>query len=265
METLRLYQVDAFTHHVFGGNPAAVVPLTHWLPDEQLQAIATENNLSETAFFLPETEEGWPLRWFTPAAEVRLCGHATLATAHVLFQEIGYTKPRITFTTLSGPLYVERLEEGYRMDFPADPPELLEASGALTQQALGQAVVELYSGKDDLLVILDGETAVRNCSPDFGLLSRIEKRGVIVTARGKEVDFVSRCFYPRFGINEDPVTGSAHTLMTPYWAEKLGQDTLVARQLSARQGDLVCHQQGERVWLDGQAVTFLRGQIVVPG
>lgn len=261
---LRLYQVDAFHHQVLKGNPAAVIPLHKWLPDEQLQAIAQENNLSETAYFLPpDSSTGLiALRWFTPNKEVRLCGHATLATAHVLFTEIGMPKAEISFSTLSGPLQVSRQGEmgNYRMNFPADHPTPTDVSPLLVE-SIGYTPEEVYAGKDDLLTILPSEAALVELSPNFSTLAQLEVRGLIVSAPGDDVDFVSRCFYPRYGINEDPVTGSAHTLMTPYWAKRLGKTELSATQISKRQGLLKCHYHGERVWLDGQAVTYLRGEV----
>jgi PhzF family phenazine biosynthesis protein len=263
---LRIYQVDAFHHEVLRGNPAAVIPLDHWLPDERLLAIAAENNLSETAFFLPADPAtgAMPLRWFTPRGEVRLCGHATLATAHVLFTEIGVRTPRIQFATLSGRLEVERLASPgtYQMDFPADQPAAVPEPDLL-RQALGVSPEEVYAGKDDLLVIVDTAATVRQLEPRFELLAKIEKRGVIVSAPGVAEDFVSRCFYPNYGIPEDPVTGSAHTLLTPYWSERLEKPALRARQLSQREGLLACRLQGDRVLLKGQAVTYLRGMIFI--
>lgn len=257
---LRIYQVDAFHHELLRGNPAAIIPLDKWLTDEKLQAIAGENNLSETAFFLPEENGAIPLRWFTPNKEVRLCGHATLASAHVLFQEIGLTTPTIRFSSLSGILEVERLEKGYRLNFPADTGASVSIPPGL-ESALGISITAAIQGNDDLLVITDSQTKIAGMTPDFNALQEYEVRGIIVSAPGDEVDFVSRCFYPRYGINEDPVTGSAHTLMTPYWAKKLGKSTLEARQISQREGILRCTLQGDRVLLEGQAITYLRGQI----
>lgn len=258
-DTLRIYQVDAFHHQVLRGNPAAVMPLAQWLPDATLQAIAQENNLSETAFFLPETDGFIPLRWFTPVQEVKLCGHATLATAHVLFQEIGYPKPRLAFQTLSGPLYVERMDGGgYRMDFPADyglptplPPGL--------EAAVGLPVLATLMGKEDLLAIVATEAEVRQVQPDMTYIRGMGTRGLLVSAPGDTVDFVSRCFFPQYGIDEDPVTGSAHTLMATYWAATLRKNRLTACQVSARQGLLTCTVAADRVLLEGQAVTYMRG------
>lgn len=258
---LRIYQVDAFHHEVLRGNPAAVIPLDKWLDDDKLQAIAQENNLSETAFFLPEQDGVMPLRWFTPNKEVRLCGHATLATAHVLFAEIGITAPSIRFQTLSGTLTVERLEKGYRMDFPADFGQPIAAPAGLAE-ALGTDCSITIEGKDDVMVVLASKQEVAQLQPDFNALLNIPKvRGVIVSAPGEEVDFVSRCFFPKYAINEDPVTGSAHTLMTPYWADRLAKKKLSAWQISTRKGILGCELRNDRVLLEGQASTYLRGQI----
>ncbi|WP_367388780.1 PhzF family phenazine biosynthesis protein [Lewinella sp. LCG006] len=257
---LRIYQVDAFHHELLRGNPAAVIPLDKWLSDEKLQAIAGENNLSETAFFLPEENGAIPLRWFTPNKEVRLCGHATLASAHVLFQEIGLTGKIIRFSSLSGILEVERLEKGYRLNFPADEGTPVSIPSNL-ESALGVSIKEAILGNDDLLIITDSQAQIAGMAPDFNALQEYDVRGIIVSAPGDEVDFVSRCFYPRFGINEDPVTGSAHTLMTPYWAKKLGKSLMEAHQISPRKGILRCTLQGDRVLLEGQASTYLRGQI----
>ena len=257
----RIYQIDAFHHEVLRGNPAAVIPLERWLPDEQLQAIAQENNLSETAFFLPEENGAFPLRWFTPNKEVSLCGHATLASAHALFAEIGITQPVIHFSTLSGKLSVEKLKQGYRMDFPADIGKEITSPEGLAE-ALGTNIQQTLQGRDDLLVILDNQAELAALRPNFNALEQVpHQRGVIVSAPGEEVDFVSRCFYPKYAVNEDPVTGSAHTLMTPYWAQRLGKQELSARQISQREGILQCTLKGDRVLLEGQARTYLRGQV----
>lgn len=203
-----------------------------------------------------------PLRWFTPGGEVRLCGHATLATAHVLFTEIGLRTPRIAFSTLSGTLSVTRLEQPntYQMNFPVDKPAATPVPDALPA-AIGLPWQAVYKGSDDFLVILAHEEELRSLNPRMDLLQAVDARGVIVSAPGTKDDFVSRCFYPRYGIPEDPVTGSAHTLLTPYWAAQLGKDVLTARQLSAREGILQCTLAQDRVLLQGQAVTYLRGMI----
>lgn len=256
--SLNVYQVDAFTDRLFSGNPAAVVPLDAWLPDELMQAIALENNLSETAFIVPRDED-FELRWFTPAVEVDLCGHATLATAHVLFRHLNYTKPGIVFHTRSGPLTVERSGQGYRMDFPVDDIRQIEVPAAL-EQALGCPVLEAWQGRNDMMAVLGSQETVTRLNPNMEALIQLGGRGFIATAPGKEADFVSRCFFPNAGVDEDPVTGSAHTTMTPYWAARLGKTRLEARQLSARGGALLCMLEGKRVLLEGEAVTYLKGQ-----
>lgn len=257
---LTQYQIDAFSPTIFSGNPAAVVPLSEWLPDTLLQAIAAENNLSETAFFAPEGE-GWRLRWFTPVAEVDLCGHATLASAHVLFQHLGVTAERILFHTRSGELTVRRDGDRLEMDFPArsstpciPPDDLL--------QGLGHPPLEVLAS-DDYIAVYASEAEIRALMPDMAALARLDRRGVIVTAPGDTADFVSRFFGPKFGIPEDPVTGSAHCELMPYWARRLGHDRLRAFQCSARGGELDCTLVGERVRLAGQACTFMVAQIFV--
>lgn len=259
-----LYQVDAFADQLFKGNPAAVVPLDHWLPDETMQAVARENNLSETAFFFFNGED-YQLRWFTPTKEVKLCGHATLATAHVLSQHLGKQSPgTITFQTLSGLLTVRRNRNGwYTMNFPADSIEETPAPAAL-KKALNLTPKETYKGSEDLLVILEDQDAVEQLSPDFRKLQDLDYRGIIVSAPGRETDFASRCFFPNYGIDEDPVTGSAHTTLTVYWAKKLEKTELTAVQCSARSGTLRCQMLDERVEISGQAITYGEGIINVP-
>lgn len=257
---LNIYQVDAFSDHVFGGNPAAVVPLTAWLDDALLQNIALENNLSETAFFVPQGGD-YELRWFTPLKEVDLCGHATLATAHVILDVLGHAEPSVAFHTRSGKLTVERHGQLLRMNFPAIPLEPCEMP-ALLAEALGQTPQEVRAA-DDYLAVFADEATVRTLAPDFTLLSQLDRRGVIVTAPGKEYDFVSRFFVPKYGVPEDPVTGSAHCKLAPYWAARLGKTVLHARQVSKRGGDVHCELQGERVLLSGQAVLFMQGEITI--
>jgi PhzF family phenazine biosynthesis protein len=261
---LPIYQVDAFTDAVFAGNPAAILPLQEWLPDEVMQNIAMENQLSETAFFVSEGGT-YALRWFTPVSEVDLCGHATLAAAHVLFRELHAATGEVKFETRSGTLAVEQVESGYRMDFPAD--ELRKFENDEVAAALGAPVMDLYRGKEDFLAVVAGEQVVRGLRPDFHRIAGLEARGVIVTARADvagDFDFVSRCFFPKYGIDEDPVTGSAHTSMMPYWGEKLNQTALRAAQISARGGRIDVELIGDRVALSGNAVTFLRGEIELP-
>lgn len=258
---LNLFQVDAFTDHLFGGNPAAVCPLEEWLPDKTLQNIAMENNLAETAFFVKKNDL-FAIRWFTPLVEVDLCGHATLASAHVIFHHLDWDRPSISFMSRSGMLVVTRKGDMITLNFPsddihpADPPEGLLAS-------LNVTPLETFAGKTDLMLILDSQKAVELIEPDFGLMKRSGGRGVIVTARGEEVDFVSRFFAPQVGVDEDPVTGSAHTTLAPYWSIKLRKSDLTAIQLSRRKGRLWCRYLGDRVEITGKAITYLTGQIVI--
>ena len=257
---LKQYQVDAFATRAFEGNPAAVCPLTEWLDDALMQAIAAENNLSETAFFVPN-EKGFHLRWFTPAHEVDLCGHATLATAHVIFDMLDYDKERITFSTRSGNLFVTKKQNCLEMDFPA----LNIARREISEQfiaALGQAPVELWAG-DDYLAVFKTESDIRNLNPNQALLSEFDLRGVIVTAPGAQFDFVSRFFAPKYGIPEDPVTGSAHCALAPYWAQRLNKTSLSARQISKRGGNVSCEVKHERVFLSGTAITFMTAEITI--
>lgn len=255
---IKQYQVDAFATRAFEGNPAAVCPLESWLDDGLLQAIAEENNLSETAFFVP-SEQGFKLRWFTPVREVDLCGHATLAAAHVLFEILGYAGQAITFETRSGGLIVQRKGARLEMNFPACPPTPCELSEILAQ-GLGQRPLELLAA-DDYLAVFDSEATVRAIKPDMALLGQLDLRGVIVTAPGSDVDFVSRFFAPKFGIPEDPVTGSAHCELAPYWANRLGKNLLTAKQVSRRGGSMTCEMKADRVILSGCAVTFMEADI----
>lgn len=262
---LQQFQIDAFSERAFGGNPAAVVPLTAWLPDACMQAIAAENQLSETAFFVPEQGKGrYALRWFTPTREVDLCGHATLATGHALWRELGETAAALRFATRSGPLTLQREEGLLWMDFPSRPAAECEAPDALLAGLGVQARAVLAA--DDWLVILDSVAALRGLSPDMRRLAELDLRGVIVSAPGEgEHHFFSRFFAPRFGIDEDPVTGSAHCTLAPYWGSRLDLQRLRGYQTSARGGTVECRCEGDRVHIGGQAVTFLRGEIEIPG
>jgi len=258
---LKLFQVDAFTSRLFGGNPAAIVPLESWLPDATLQAIAAENNLSETAYFVKQGER-YHLRWFTPSVEVNLCGHATLASAWVLWEKLGERSPLIRFDTRSGELRVTRADGLLWLDFPADPPRPCTAPPALVA-GLGVPPREvLLAG--NYVALYDDEGAVRALAPDFRQLATLDNHGVIVTAPGKDCDFVSRFFAPKFGIDEDPVTGSAHCTLAPLWAGRLGKTSLRARQISHRGGELRCELAGERVRIGGQAAGYLEGEIELP-
>jgi len=256
---IKQYQVDAFASRAFEGNPAAICPLESWLDDGLMQSIAEENNLSETAFFVPSAK-GYQLRWFTPAREVDLCGHATLATAHVIFEILGYTKQIITFETRSGELTVSKKGKQLVMDFPASPPAPREIPEILAK-ALGQRPAEVLAA-DDYIAVFDNEATVRAIKPDLSLLSQLDLRCVVITAPGTEFDFVSRCFGPKYGIPEDPVTGSAHCELAPYWANKLGKNVLTARQVSKRGGNLTCELKADRVLLTGSAITVMEAEMI---
>jgi PhzF family phenazine biosynthesis protein len=255
-----LYQIDAFASKVFAGNPAAVCPLDGWLEDALMQAVAMENNLSETAFFVP-LDQGYHIRWFTPAAEVDLCGHATLASAYTIFTHIDSSKNEVTFQSRSGPLTVAKQGDLLAMDFPAQPPSPCESSAPLIK-ALGAKPLEVLRS-EDYFVVFPSEQDVRGMDPDMGLLRKVDLRGVIVTAKGKKVDFVSRFFAPKYGVNEDPVTGSAHCALIPYWSGKLGRKDLIAHQVSKRGGELFCKDRGDRVIIAGRAVSYMEGVITI--
>ncbi|TWA82534.1 PhzF family phenazine biosynthesis protein [Azospirillum brasilense] len=262
---LPLYQVDAFADAVFAGNPAAVVPLEDWLPDATLQAIAAENNLAETAF-LVRRGDGYEIRWFTPTVEVDLCGHATLASAFVIATMLEWGCPRIDFATReAGTLSVTRNGDLYTLDFPSRPPEPLAGPPAGLLDALGGPPPTALLKARDLVVVYDDEATVRALTPDMSALARLEDfYAVIVTAPGGGgVDFVSRFFAPAQGIPEDPVTGSAHCTLIPYWARRLGKERLKARQVSARGGSLSCELVGDRVKIAGKAVLYMDGAIYI--
>jgi PhzF family phenazine biosynthesis protein len=255
-----IYQVDAFAGKPFAGNPAAVCILKSWFADDLLQAIAAENNLSETAF-LVEAKDGFELRWFTPTTEVALCGHATLASAYVLFACRGWSGETIAFhTRRKGTLTVARQGDLLEMDFPATPVSRIPPPDGLAR-ALGVPCDEIYAADEDLMVVLPDEAAVRGAAPDLAALAAIECRGIILTARGVEADFVSRFFAPRYGIPEDPVTGSAHCALAPFWAGRLGKTQLVARQVSKRGGELRCRSLNDRVYIAGRAILYLTGTV----
>lgn len=257
--TIPIYQVDAFTLGPFSGNPAAVCPLDAWLDDETMQNIAAENNLAETAFIVVR-EDGYDLRWFTPTVEVDLCGHATLAAGYVVLNHLRTDLNSVSFETISGELIVTREGERLSMDFPARAPTTVPVSDTLTD-ALGAAPSEVHLSRD-ILAVYDDEATVRNLSPDQTKLLALEDGfGVIVTAKGDTVDFVSRFFVPKGGIAEDPVTGSAHCTLVPFWTERLGRSQLVAHQVSARGGELRCELRGDRVIMSGRCVLFLTGSI----
>lgn len=257
---LRLYQIDAFTNRMFSGNPAAVVLLDEWLPDSTLAAIAAENNLAETAFVVPRGDIV-PLRWFTPTVEVDLCGHATLAAAHVLFRHVRPSAGQLTFSTRSGNLTVTRDGELLSMDFPCRPGNPLEVTDTLVS-TLGVCPRGAYLARD-LLVIFDAESQIRDFQPDFGRIAALDVFAIIISAPGDAVDYVYRFFAPRQGIPEDPATGSANCTLVPYWAARLDKSELSAKQLSPRGGDLRCTLRGDRVLISGGTIEYLRGEITV--
>lgn len=258
---LQIFQVDAFTREAFHGNPAAVVPLEEWLPAETMLSIAAENNLAETAFFVRKGDR-FELTWFTPEIEIDLCGHATLASAHVIWNELGYEADEIAFETpRSGTLNVKRDGELMVMDFPSRPAEETHVPDGLVE-ALGDAPQKVLKSRD-YLAVYNTESEVLALRPDSGAIADLGVHAVIATAPGDQSDFVSRFFAPSVGVNEDPVTGSAHCTMIPYWAEELGKKELYARQVSKRGGELFCELQGDRVRIGGNAVLYLKGEIYV--
>lgn len=260
--TIPIYQADAFTNQLFGGNPAAVCPLTEWLPDGTMQKIAAENNLAETAYFV-KTDTGYHLRWFTPELEIDLCGHATLVSAHIIFTELGFTEEAIHFSTeKAGTLIVTKNGDRYTLDFPSRPPYVAEMPEGLLE-GLGNKMPKEVLRSRDYFLVYDNEQDIVDMQPNHFLLSKINAIGIIVTAPGKDVDFVSRFFAPACGVPEDPVTGSAHCNLIPYWAEKLGKNELHAYQLSARKGELWCEHKGDRALMSGRAVTYLKGEIYI--
>lgn len=262
MKKYKLYQIDAFTEKLFGGNPAAVCPLNKWLDDNLLQKIAMENNLAETAFYVKQ-DNRYEIRWFTPNVEVDLCGHATLATAYVLFYHENHKENMITFYShRSGELTVSKKADSLILDFPIDEFGEIPISSEITN-CFDKKPVEAYKGKTDYMLVYEKETDIINIKPQFEHIEKLKARGVIITARGKNVDFVSRFFAPQSGIIEDPVTGSAHTTLTPYWAKRLNKIELSAVQLSERKGYLQCKLIGERVEIGGQAKLYLKGEIFI--
>lgn len=264
-----IFQIDAFTSKRFAGNPAAVVPLSEWLPDETLRAIAMENNLSETAYFTEQQAGRYHLRWFTPAREVDLCGHATLATAFVIFAHYAPWLEKLHFNTLSGELSVERRDGRYWLDFPARAAQVWNDMGCVEAALRAKPAQVLRTrlanpDSDKVVAVFENAEAVASLEPDFVALLAVEGQGVVATAPGDDdADFVSRYFVPKLGIAEDPVTGSTHTSLVPYWAERLDKTSLNARQLSPRGGELVCELKGERVLIGGEAVQYLEGRISV--
>ena len=263
-QNLKIFIVNAFTNGSFSGNPAAYIPLHEWLPDATLQALAEQNNLSETVFTVPEKKSGdYQIRWFTPAIEVRLCGHATLACAHILFELLNHDGNMIKFSSKSGPISVAQSGSMLTLDFPSDKIEPLRTDLDF-EAMLGTNPVEAYRGNDDLLLIYDRSEDVLNMHPDFEKLAQIDSRGVIVSARAQEqYDFISRAFYPAAGINEDPATGSAHTTLVPYWAQRMDKNSLISKQCSNRGGYFNCTYLGERTQISGKCETYLTGEITI--
>lgn len=257
---LDIYKINAFSEKLFKGNPAAVIPLEQWLPDNLMQNIAYENNLSETAFFI-SSGKGYHIRWFTPKSEVKLCGHATLATAYVVFNILNENSNEIVFDSLSGKLTVKKTGDLFTLDFPSQKPAECEIPSKLID-GLGKEPIACYKN-EDYLAVYEKQSDILNITPDFNILKKLGLRGLIITAPGIECDFVSRFFVPKLGIDEDPVTGSAHTQLMPYWSEKLNKLKLKARQISSRGGILLCEQKGNRVLISGSAIKYLEGTIEI--
>jgi PhzF family phenazine biosynthesis protein len=262
MATHTIYQVDAFTNKLFGGNPAAVIPLEKWLDDILMQEIAAENNLAETVFFVPKNE-GYHIRWFTPELEIDLCGHATLASAFVLYEYLGYSKSQLIFYSKSGELIITRVCDKFQLNFPSRMPARITEYPEQLLSGLGITdPLGVYKSRDYVVEVAT-EKEVQNVNIDIFLLNQIDVIGIIVTAPGKDCDFVSRFFAPNCGIPEDPVTGSAHSSLIPFWAEKLNKDNLHAKQLSKRGGELWCQNIGDRVTMSGNCVFYMKGEIDV--
>lgn len=265
---LTLYQADAFTGKLFGGNPAAIIPLKKWLPEKLMQQIAMENNLAETAFIVPSKHKkaDFDIRWFTPEIEINLCGHATLASAFVVLEMLKTKRRKVVFNSKSGPLIVWKDQASKsgcfmaHMDFPSWPPEKISDYPAELLASLGNLEIAGVYQNREFIVELPDQEAVKNCKPDFTLMKKLGKM-VIITAPGKDVDFVSRFFAPTAGIDEDPVTGSAHSQLIPFWSYKLGKTKMKAKQLSKREGMLICEQKGERVIMGGECVFYMKGRI----
>ncbi|MFN8256000.1 MAG: PhzF family phenazine biosynthesis protein [Bacteroidales bacterium] len=261
MKKIKIFQVDAFTDKLFSGNPAAVCMLERWPDDSVLQSIAAENNLPETAFMVSRIHD-FEIRWFTPVVEVDLCGHATLAAAYVLYNCLDYIRTPLQFQSRrSGELRVFKQEDFLYLDFPADKLKKTDEAETISQ-CIGATPVEVLKGKSDYFALVENETIVRELKPDFAKIAMLKARGLIVTAKGQNVDFVSRFFAPQSGINEDPVTGSAHTSLIPYWSAKLKKNEMKALQLSARGGELVCKNNGTRCLIGGKAKLYLIGEIL---
>lgn len=264
MQDIKIFQVDAFTNKLFAGNPAAVCVLEQWLPEYLMQSIANENNLAETAFIVANGND-FDIRWFTPTTEVDLCGHATLASAFALFNLLNYSGSVIHFHShKSGLLSVTKNEEMLYLDFPTDTLGIISGLHDVIETCIGLAPIEVYKGKTDYIAVIDSESALIKIQPNLAEIAKLKGRGLIVTAKGNTVDFVSRFFAPQSGINEDPVTGSAHTSLLPIWAKKLGKSKLTAHQLSTRGGELICELMEDRCLIGGKAKLYLTGSIKLP-
>jgi PhzF family phenazine biosynthesis protein len=262
MARLTMYQVDAFTTELFRGNPAAVLVLDEWLPVETMQSIAAENNLAETAFVKPNAE-GWDLRWFTPVHEVNFCGHATLASSHVLLHELGH-EGELAFETRVGTLRVKKTPAGYQLDFPSFPPQPVTHMPEALKEIADREEVVAFQNFENIFIELENEQAVIDFIPDLPKIAKLAPYGTVITGKGDQHDFVSRYFVPHAGIPEDPVTGSIHSTLVPYWAGRLGKNHLSAFQRSARGGHLMCELAGDRVFISGSAVTFMKAEIYLP-
>ena len=258
--TLKLYQIDAFATKVFEGNPACVMPLISWLDDALMQKIAMENNLSETAFFVPKGED-FEIRWFTPSKEVNLCGHATLASAYVLFELLDYDRDSIVFHSKSGALHIKRENDLISMDFPSEPPISCKTPSAIIE-AFGIEPVEVLKSVD-YIVVFENETDIRAIKPNYEALKKLDLRGVCITTTDTKYDFVSRFFAPNYGVDEDSVTGSAYTQLMPYWTKRLGKDKLFSKQVSMRGGELMCEHKGERIMIAGKCVSYMVGDVQI--
>jgi PhzF family phenazine biosynthesis protein len=255
-----IFQIDAFVGDKLKGNPAAVCPLNEWIDEQLMQDIAEANNLSETAFFVANSNGNFEIRWFTPKSEVNLCGHATMATSYVIYNHLGYKSDLINFNSKSGKLITKKTDEIIEMNFPKANLQKLLYDSKL-EAALNHSYQELYFAGEDYLVIFNNENEIANLNPDFNQLKLFENRGVIVSATGKKVDFVSRAFFPKLNVNEDPVCGSAHTHLVPYWSKKINKINLHAKQISPRGGEIFCRLEGNRVILAGKCKLFLQGKI----
>lgn len=261
MQRIKIFQIDTFADKLFSGNPAAVCILDKWLCDDLMQLIANENNLTETAFVVPNGKD-FEIRWFTPTTEVDLCGHATLASGFVFFNLLGYSHSLIQFySPRSGLLSVRKNEEMFYLDFPTDTLELINREHKIIEACIGIKPIEVYKGKTDYISVIDSENSLKNLKPNLKKISKLKGRGLIVTAKGDNVDFVSRFFAPQSGIDEDPVTGSSHTSLLPLWAKKLSKINFIANQLSKRGGQLLCELHNDRCLIGGKAKLYLTGEI----